>query len=331
MNLRKAFLPTFIICFIALTSTQLLAQSDQGIKSRTFGLGQPQTVSELPPGQLKRKLEELPPQARANALRWLQDFSFPEADVKTLHADDKGNIFYGDTLLPEQADAAASAPAAAEAAPVTTLDDAFLLHSRPGAPNTVFVDFDGHTISGTAWNGSISSYDALPYDLDGSPSTFNDTERGRIVDVWHRVSEDLAPFNIDVTTEDPGSFDRYTGHILVTHTIDGAGNNMPSNGGGGVAYVGVFGNSNYHTYYSPALVYYNHLGSGGETYVAEASSHMNLATTSGSPMTARLPAPRITRDTAVDWFPGRPSWATATTTTLHNGARVSTPAQTRLK
>jgi hypothetical protein len=273
MYLSKAFFPAFVVCFIALTSTQLFAQSDQEIKARTFGLGQPKTVNELPPGQLKRRLEGLPPQARANALRWLQDFSFPQADVKTLHADDKGNIFYGDTLLPDQADAAASAPAEAEAAPVATLDDAFLLHSRPGAPNTVFIDFDGHTISGTAWNGSISSYNALPYDLDGSSSTFNDTERGRIVDVWHRVSEDLAPFNIDVTTQDPGSYDRYTGHILVTHTIDGAGNNMPSNGGGGVAYVGVFGNSNYHTYYSPALVYYNHLGSGGETYVAEASSH----------------------------------------------------------
>jgi hypothetical protein len=273
MNLRKAFFPCFIACFIALTSTQLFAQSEQGIKAKIFGLGQPQTVKELPPGQLKRKLESLPPKARANALRWLQDFSFPESDLETLHADDQGNIFYGDTLLPEQTDAAASAPGEAGAAPVATLDDAFLLHSRPGAPNTVFIDFDGHTISGTAWNGSISSYDALPYDLDGSPSTFNDTERGRIVDIWHRVSEDLAPFNIDVTTEDPGSFNRYTGHILVTHTIDGAGNDMPSNGGGGVAYVGVFGNSNYHTSYSPALVYYNHLGNGGETYIAEASSH----------------------------------------------------------
>jgi len=254
--------------------TEVLAQSDQGSKSRTFGLGQPQTVKELPPGQLKRKLESLPPKARANALRWLQDFSFPEADVETLHADDKGNIFYGDTLLPDPVDAAeSSAAATAEAAPATTLDDAFLLHSRPGAPNVVFIDFDGHTISGTAWNGAESSYDALPYDLDGTPSTFNTTERGRIVDIWHRVSEDLAPFDIDVTTEDPGTYDRYTGHILVTHTIDGAGKNMPSNGGGGVAYVGVFGNSSYHTYYSPALVYYNHLGGGGETYVAEASSH----------------------------------------------------------
>ena len=274
MKAPKGFF-LFLITILTLINTSLiLAQSDQGIDSRTFGIGQPQTVNELPPGQLKRSLESLPPQARAKALRWLQDFSFPAEDVNTLNADNEGNIFYGDTHRPENTrqEKSAAAPAI-EAAPSTTLVDAFLLHSRPGAPNTVFIDFDGHTISGTAWNGSASSYDALPYNLDSDASTFNDTERGRIVDIWHRVSEDLAPFDIDVTTEEPASFNSRTGHILVTHTVDGAGQNMPSNGGGGVAYVGVFGRYNYHTYYSPALVYYNHLGSGNETYVAEASSH----------------------------------------------------------
>ncbi len=274
MKAPKGFF-LFLITFLTLINTSpILAQSDQGIDSRTFGIGQPQTVSELPPGQLKRTLESLPPQARARALRWLQDFSFPAQDVNTLNADDEGNVFYGDTHRPENTRQKKSVTAPEiEAAPATTLDDAFLLHSRPGAPNTVFIDFDGHIISGTAWNGSVSSYDALPYNLDSDPSTFNSTERGRIVDIWHRVAEDLAPFDIDVTTEEPASLNGRTGHILVTHTIDGAGQNMPSNGGGGVAYVGVFGRSNYHSYYSPALVYYNQLGSGNETYVSEASSH----------------------------------------------------------
>ena len=279
MILRFARISVLVVFATALAG-QVYAQSDQGLSSRVFGQGQPVSVAELPPGQLKRKLEALPPQARGKALKWLQDFSFPEADVVTLDVDNEGNISYVDSLVVEENAAAdpVSGPEA-EAAPVSTLDDAFALHSRPGAPNTVFIDFDGHEITATAWNNSRpddvrpATYYAKPYDLDGSPGTFNSTERGRIVDIWHRVSEDLAPFNIDVTTEDPGSFDRYTGHILVTHTIDELGEDMPSNGGGGVAYVGVFGNSNYHTYYSPALVYYNHLGSGGETYIAEASSH----------------------------------------------------------
>ena len=268
---------SLLVVFAAALVGQVHAQSDQGLSSRVFGQGQPASVGELPPGQLKRKLEALPPQARANALKWLQDFSFPEADVVTLDVDDEGNISYVDSLVVEENAAAdpVSGPEA-EAAPVSTLDDAFALHSRPGAPNTVFIDFDGHEITATAWNNSSgrpATYYAKPYDLDSSPGTFSSTERGRIVDIWHRVSEDLAPFNIDVTTEEPNSFDRYTGHILVTHTVDELGADMPSNSGGGVAYVGVFGNSNYHTYYSPALVYFNHLGSGGETYIAEASSH----------------------------------------------------------
>ncbi|RPH96961.1 MAG: hypothetical protein EHM68_09970, partial [Lysobacterales bacterium] len=253
-----------------------MAQSDQGQASRWFGLGQPANISDLPPGQLKRRLESLPPQASARALRWLQDIEFPGTDLELLRVDDQGGVYFEDTFRPdpELAQQGASAGAFVEAAPQTTLDDAFTLHSKPGAPNVVYIDFDGHVIIGTAWNaGAAATYYARPYDLDGNPSTFNATERTRIVDIWHRVAEDLAPYNIDVTTEAPASFGRYTGRILVTHHQDQTGAAMPHPTAGGVAYVGVFGLSNYHTYYSPALVYYSNLGGGVETYVAEASSH----------------------------------------------------------
>ena len=258
---------------IMLLSGPLNAQSEQGESARVFGLSQPASVDQLPPGKLKQKIKQLPPQARSRALKWLQEFSFAEADAQSLDVDQEGGVFYAVNLVVEEtAEADPISGTDAGEVPQTTLDDAFLLHSRPGAPNRVFIDFDGHDFSGTAWNGG-ASFQAKAYDLDGSPETFNATERDKIVDIWHRVAEDLAPFNIDVTTEEPASFDRYTGHVLVTHTIDKTGADMPSNGGGGVAYVGVFGASNYHTYYSPALVYYNHLGGGNETYVAEASSH----------------------------------------------------------
>jgi len=92
------------------------------------------------------------------------------------------------------------------------------------------------------------------------------------VDIWHRVSEDLAIFDIDVTTEEPSSFSSRTGHLLVTPNTDASGNLMPYHSAGGVAYVGVFGSSNYATYYSPALVYSNQLGNSAYT-IAEASSH----------------------------------------------------------
>jgi PKD repeat protein len=260
---------------VLLISGQAGAQSDQGRLTRVFGQGHPQSIESLPAGKLRNRLQSLPPQASSRALRRLQEFSFPEADLDSLEVDDQGNVLYADSLLPdaEQIEAAENAEGATDGAPAVTLDDAFLLHSRPGASNVVFIDFDGATITGTWWNGNVSQYDALPYNVEGDASTFSTLERTRIVDIWHRVAEDLAPYDIDVTTEEPAVFNSTTGHILVTHTVDANGVDMPYNGGGGVAYVNVFGNSDYHTKASPALVYYDHLGSGGETFVAEASSH----------------------------------------------------------
>jgi len=252
------------------------AQSEQGETSRVFGHGQPKSIADLPRGKLSKRLQSLPPQASAKALRWLQDFSFPEMDLDTLEVDDSGGVFYGDTLLPDpaQLDAADSPDTVTtDAVPQATLADAFVLHSRPGSANVVYIDFDGATISGTAWNGTYSQLFALPYNVEGDGATFSDLERTRIVDIWHRVAEDLAPYDIDVTTERPAVFTPTTGTILVTHSIDANGRAINCTSCGGVAYVNVFGRSNYHTYYSPALVFFDKLGGGNETYVAEASSH----------------------------------------------------------
>jgi hypothetical protein len=276
MRVIRGFSVLLLILAALLLSGQTVAQSDQGESARVFGLGQPHSIQSLPAGKLRSRLESLPPQASAKALRWLQDFSFPEADLDTIEVDAEGSVFYGDTLLPnpEKMEASESAgPTLPADAPIATLDDAFLLHSRPGSSNVVFIDFDGAVITGTAWNGSFSQLDALPYNVEGDGSTFSTLERTRIVDIWHRVAEDLAPYDIDVTTEEPATFNSTTGTILVTHSVDANGHNINCTSCGGVAYVGVFGRSNYHTYYSPALVFFNKLGSGNETYVAEASSH----------------------------------------------------------
>jgi hypothetical protein len=262
-----------VMLTLFIASGLALAQSEQGISARVFGHGQPQFINDLPPGQLRKRLETLPPQASNRALRWLQGFSFPGTDLEILKIDDEGNVFYADTNLPDEVfEAATEGSAQLEAASPATLADAFLLHSKPSAPNVVYIDFDGHTITGTAWNGSHSVLLAKPYNVEGDGSTFSELERTRIVDIWHRVAEDLAPYDIDVTTEEPASFDAHTGRILVTHTIDENGNAINCTSCGGVAYVGVFGSSNY-PYYSPALVFFDKLGGGGETYVSEASSH----------------------------------------------------------
>ncbi|WP_432471312.1 Ig-like domain-containing protein [Amphritea sp. HPY] len=238
--------------------------------SSGFSSGFNGNVDALPPGRLKQQIQKLPPAAQQQALEWLERFNIPSADYEFLNADENGALFYTDTVLPDEAGGEAAPES--EPQPVAPADT-FLLHSRPGASNIVFLDFDGHNITGTAWNsGGASTYYAKPYDTDGDEQTFSDVERNKIAEIWHRVAEDMAPFDIDVTTEDPGSFGPTTGHVLITADTDATGESMPYDNAGGVAYVGVWGASSY-TYYQPALVYYSNLGSGYPPYVSEASSH----------------------------------------------------------
>ena len=136
----------------------------------------------------------------------------------------------------------------AASAAVPTADypyaDTFRLHSLPGAQRTIFLDFDGHTVSGTAWNDleGLRSGFYPGLSVDGS-AAFNDAEKDIVQDVWQRVAEDYAPFQVDVTTQDPGlaaltrssSADQVYGmRALVTDE------NWCAPGCLGVAYVDVF-------------------------------------------------------------------------------------------
>ena len=124
------------------------------------------------------------------------------ANDPTAELDRDGRLRYRDRLPTARAAAAAVVAPAAE----YPYDQTFLLHSRPGAQRTVYLDFNGHTLSGTGWN----QYDGLAarfyagMSVDGSPA-FSDAEQDIVQEVWRRVAEDFAPFEVDVTTQDPGS------------------------------------------------------------------------------------------------------------------------------
>lgn len=80
----------------------------------------------------------------------------------------------------------------------------FLLHSLPGATKRIFLDFDGHTTTGTNWNSSSQPTIVTPiYTIDGT-NAFSAQENANIREIWERVTEDFLPFNVDVTTQDPG-------------------------------------------------------------------------------------------------------------------------------
>lgn len=170
-----------------------------------------------------------------------------------------------------------------------TADQALRLHSNPGAERVIYLDFDGHTIEGTAWNnGRGASIEVGEYsreEVGKEVAGFSQYEIDGIIEIWEHVAEDFAPWPVDVTTEFPGDEalnssnrtvdQRYGSRVVITSDSSWYGNS------GGVAYVGTIGLD----YYSPAFVFSDNLPSyawvdnnlmkygGDPKMVGEAASH----------------------------------------------------------
>ncbi|MFH1084553.1 MAG: VCBS repeat-containing protein [Chloroflexota bacterium] len=180
-------------------------------------------------------------------------------------------LYQCEGLLPPSGAAPASAPSPAPPYPTS---QTFLLHSRPGASKVIYLDFTGHVTTGTPWNSylGISAIVSTPFDIDGSPSTFSELEHERIQRVWQMVAEDYIPYDVDVTTEDPGPealrkttyFDALYGQRVVL---------SPTNyfypNAGGVAYIGSF---NWPSD-TPCFCFSGGLGGGDTKPMAECTSH----------------------------------------------------------
>lgn len=160
------------------------------------------------------------------------------------------------------------------------LDQTFLLHSKPGANRIIYLDFLGGTISGSAWNSSygVTTINAKPFDTDGVATDFSATELQNIQNIWHRVAEDYAPFDVDVTTELPtaekltrtsASDTTFGTRVMITNDWTSA-TSSPCNCGG-IGYIGIFDDLS--EFYKPAWVFFDKLGNGNEKFVAEAISH----------------------------------------------------------
>lgn len=193
---------------------------------------------------------------------------------RSLTVDRAGRLFY---VCEGPAESGTAGTGSTE--PVSALVPAsqtFTLHSRPGAPLVIYLDFDGHVTSGTAWNNNFNGgadFATPPYTIDGDPA-FSSTELDRIQYIWQRVAEDFAPFDVDVTTEDPGADNLRrsgTGDTRwgVRVCIGGSSSDWYGASAGGVAYLGSFTSS----LDTPCYVFTAQLGTGNEKYTAEAASH----------------------------------------------------------
>lgn len=174
----------------------------------------------------------------------------------------QGQLFYQEEAAAEITGGETALATLATAYPTS---QTFSLHSHAGAARTIFLDFDGATVADTGWNtGSrpITNGHHIGWDSDGDPTTFSTTEHGWIQEVWREVAESYAPFDVDVTTQDPGaaaytrtssSDTTYGTHVLITSSRtakeQACGTCL------GVAWVGTFDSVDTSGYYQPAWVF----------------------------------------------------------------------------
>ncbi len=261
---------------------------------RVFPRGSLSSLDELPASRFKNDLNRLNPKARGTALKWLRSFDFTEADLDSLQVDKTGGIFYacsmsdghdhqGCTSCPKTSGGAAGeeleeeTPVASGAAlSIDPFPASLVFHSRPGAPNVIYLNFCGETVTGTAWNSYVGRDPivARVFSTDTDTTTFSDAEQAIIKRVWQRVAEDYAPFDINVTTERPADFgtNPRVAMALVTRNTDVDGAANPLSSATGVAYINVFGNANFATTYKYAWVYHNQLNN-DEHGIGEVASH----------------------------------------------------------
>jgi hypothetical protein len=237
---------------------------------------------------VQRLGDRLPDVARAygwTALELEQEF----VDDETLWLDGADQLFYvEDDHVEDDHDEVADATAVTsdtEVLPAPSTVDAFQLASRPGAKLTIFLDVDGHVTEGTSWNGLTGdpSMVSAPYDTDGDPSTFNAQERDMIHRWWLRVAEDFAPWEVNVTTIDPGvEALRKTSSTDVEYGVRALITPTNWRGSAGVAYVGSF------TWNTDTPVFIFNVSSGeraGDTVAHEVGHALGLrhdGTTTGS-------------------------------------------------
>jgi hypothetical protein len=121
------------------------------------------------------------------------------------------------------------------------------LNSLPGAPYTLFLDFNGAPAFDWEQDGSSDrahgpggTNDPIPaFSLDSDVTTFSDDELDAIREMWRHVAEKFTPFSVNVTTVDPGVYPDYQVARVI---IGGSKDDWVNEEIGGKARIGGFTN-----------------------------------------------------------------------------------------
>lgn len=199
------------------------------------------------------------------------------------HLDRAGHLYFADPA-PTDGGATADADLPDVEPAAYPLSQTFLLHSRPGSQRTIYLDFDGVTVTGTQWNDRLPNGTYPGYDRNGEPS-FGTGELENIQLIWQHVAEDYAPFDVDVTTQEPAPDaitrtdvnDQVFGtRAAVTNSV-AVSTALCDDACGGIAYVNAFARTVDHVRSQPAWVFQHRLYDGDRAdntkAIAEALSH----------------------------------------------------------
>jgi serralysin len=239
--------------------------------------GEPIALADIPHAASRERIASLPAFAQERVLATLKANPSVLDQIHGTHIGNSGtvchaNCFHGARIVPAQLGPVAAVtqddvvrqsvlPARALSTP--RLDPfPVRLESRPGSWNTLLLDFKGLVITNTYWNEELgqNAFYARPFDTDGIPGSFSDEEQRIIKQVWNRVVEDFAPFDINVTTVEPENYSskRFARVVFTKSRFTNSANKsvlMPGAGAGGlgIAKLGTFNNAQ-HTVWSKGHV-----------------------------------------------------------------------------
>ncbi|MGF1632303.1 MAG: fibronectin type III domain-containing protein [Phycisphaerae bacterium] len=102
------------------------------------------------------------------------------------------------------------------------------LSSDPSSPFKLYIDFTGDDLAGPT----------PVFDRDNDPTSFSATEVAAMTEIWQRVVEKFSPFDLDVTTIDPG----HRSNNKMVRVLTGGRGDWYGNAGG-VASIGAYYNT----------------------------------------------------------------------------------------
>ncbi len=166
------------------------------------------------------------------------------------------------------------------------------LNSYPSAVATIFLDFDGHFVQSTVWNGGNP--------INCAASGFTDLQ---ITEAFNRVAEDYRPFDLNITTDSAvflaAPIEKRVRMIITTTS------SWYAAGYSGVAYAGSFtwGDD------TPGFIFSDRLGTGNTKKVAETISHESGHTVSLSHQTKYSNTCTLVEQYSTGYGTGETGWA----------------------